>query len=77
MKKIIYYWLNFRPGGNGRIIFRLDGEGQNRFLDLSPADFSAITAVLSQKRISYDTSSNTFVSFDDDQLPLTDEHLIS
>jgi len=76
MKKIIYYWLNFRPGGNGRIIFRLDGEDQNRFIDLSPTDFSAIAAVLSQKRITYDTASNTFVSFDDDHLPLTEEHLI-
>lgn len=76
MKKIMYYFLNFRPKGNGKIIFRLEGENQNRMVDLAPTDFSAIAAVLAQKRITYDINSGTFVSFDDDNLPLTDENLI-
>lgn len=75
MQKILYYFLNFRPSGNGRIIFRLDGEDQNRLVDLTPNDFSAIAAVLAQKRIAYDIDSRTFISYDDDYLPLNGQNI--
>jgi hypothetical protein len=76
MKKILYYYLSYRPGGNGRIVFRLDGETQNRWVDLNSTDFSALAAVLTQKRITYDTETNTFISYDDDNLPMIETNQI-
>ncbi|MCK9628307.1 MAG: hypothetical protein M0R37_06925 [Bacteroidales bacterium] len=77
MQKILYYFLNFRPNGNGRIIFRLEGENQNLFVDLTPNDFSAIAAVLAQKKIAYDKNTRTFTSYDDDYLPLKEKNDIT
>lgn len=77
MEKIICYWLYFKPGSRGRIVFRLANEpNTNHKVDLDPQDFSAVAAVLAQKRISYDVANKTFVSYDDDNLPLNDEQLI-
>lgn len=77
MRKIIFYYLSFRPQGHGRVIFRLEGEPTNRMVDLPPSDFSALAAVLAQKQISYSVERETFVSFDDDHLPVINENLIA
>lgn len=76
MKKIDFYYLYYTPKGVGRVLFRLNGENENRATDLlSPIELAALAAVLAQKRIAFDTVRNTFASYDDDYNPLTDSNL--
>lgn len=78
MKKIIFYLLYYTPKGNGRVVFRLEGETENRAtVSLLPNEFAALAAVLAQKRLVYDTVQNTFASFDDDNNPLANATLFS
>jgi hypothetical protein len=64
LHKILYYTLSFRPGLNGRVNFRLEGEPHDRTIDLSTADFIALALVLAQKDIAYDIPGNYFCSYD-------------
>ena len=67
MKKIKHYFLYYTPKGNGRVIFRLDGENENRATPpLTAQEFSALSALLAQRNISYDAVQDVFTSFDDD-----------
>lgn len=76
MKKIEYYYLYYTPKGNGRLVFRLVGETENRAtMPLTAIELAAIAAVLSQKRIVYDLMRNTFASYDDDENPLVNNNL--
>jgi hypothetical protein len=76
MVKIDFYYLYYTPKGNGRVVFRLNGENQDRATPpLSPIELSALAAVLAQKRIVYDTVQNTFASYDDDNNPLIESNL--
>lgn len=78
MIKIDFYYLYYTPKGNGRVVFRLKGEMQNRATPpLTAIELSALAAVLSQKRIVYDTVQNTFASFDDDNNPLVESNLFA
>ena len=67
MKKISFYYLYYTPKGNGRVLFRLEGESQNRSTPpLAAHEFSALAAVLAQQNISYDVAQQTFASVDND-----------
>lgn len=78
MVKIDFYYLYYTPKGNGRVVFKLNGENQNRATPpLSAIEFSALAAVLAQKRIVYDTVQNTFASYDDDNNPLIESNLFA
>ena len=78
MIKIDFYLLYYTPKGNGRVVFRLNGETQNRATNpLTATELAALAAVLAQKRIVYDTVQNTFASYDDDNNPLTNSNLFA
>lgn len=76
MKKIDFYYLYYTPKGNGRVVFRLNGENENRATPpLTPIELAALAAVLAQKRIVFDPVQNTFASYDDDNNPLIKTNL--
>jgi hypothetical protein len=78
MKKIDFYYLYYTPKGNGRVVFRLEGETENRATNpLTAVEFAALAAVLAQKQIVYDTVQNTFASYDDDNNPLAGSNLFA
>jgi hypothetical protein len=78
MRQIDFYYLYYTPKGNGRVVFRLNGETQNRATPpLSPIELSALAAVLSQNRIVFDPVQNTFASYDDENNPLTESNLFA
>lgn len=78
MKKIDFYYLYYTPQGNGRVVFRLEGESENRATSpLSAIEFAALASVLAQKQIVYDVVQGTFASYDDDNNPLVLSNLFT
>ncbi|HZV69824.1 MAG TPA: hypothetical protein VFG10_09775 [Saprospiraceae bacterium] len=73
MKKILYYYLHFNIGGGGRVVYRLQNDPQDIITpNLNAVEFTALALVLAQKRLTYDTTRHTFISYDDDNPMIPD-----